>query len=129
MGSGRIQSQDSNTSEVTAVEEAVKEGSQLDCVDSGNKLQRQKKGSWSLGRRKAKRMHLGEEQGKDMSMLQRVCAWGKKKMGKSTGVQARERERERTPPRLFWNSYGVQLTAAKKFDSQCKSLVKKERGC
>ena len=35
----------------------------------------------------------------------------------------------RTLTMLFWNSCGVQLPAAKKCDSQCKSLVKKERGC
>ena len=35
----------------------------------------------------------------------------------------------RTLPLLFWNSCGVWLPATKKCDSQCKSLVKKERGC
>ena len=35
----------------------------------------------------------------------------------------------RTLPMLFWNSCGVRFPATKKCDSQCKGLVKKERGC
>ena len=37
---------------------------QLSCVGSGNRLQKQKKGTWSLGERKAKQPFLGEGKGK-----------------------------------------------------------------
>ena len=47
--------------------------SQVGCVGSGNKLQKQRKGACSLGERKAKGMSLGEEKrgGKGMGVLPR----------------------------------------------------------
>ena len=41
--------------------------SQLGYMGSNNKLQRQKKGPWSLGERKAKVMCLGEKMGRERS--------------------------------------------------------------
>ena len=40
----------------------MEEVSRLGCVGLGKKLQRQKKGPWSLGGRKAERMRLGNGQ-------------------------------------------------------------------
>ena len=41
----------------------VEEVSQLGCMGSGNKLQKQKKGPGSSGESKAERRHLGKERG------------------------------------------------------------------
>ena len=41
----------------------MEELSQLSCVGSENKLQRQRKGPWSLGMRKTERTCLGKEDG------------------------------------------------------------------
>ena len=57
--------------------------SQLGCVGSGDELQRQKLGTWSLGKRKAERMHLGEGEGERCGCdSERECAWGKEVVGK-----------------------------------------------
>ena len=69
--------------------------SQLGCVSSGNNLQRQKKGPWSLGKRKTKKMCLGEGEWGRHGMLQRererVCTLGKEGVEKAMGVLKRER--------------------------------------
>ena len=54
----------------------VVEMSQMDCVDSGNRLQKRKLGPWSLGERKAKVTQEEEEgEGKDTVCSQdRKCA-------------------------------------------------------
>ena len=70
----------------------VEKRSQLGCVGSGNKLQRQKKGPSSLGESKAKVMHLGT-----------------KKRGKRK-VQVHSREREHTRERRWGGSKGGECT-------------------
>ena len=66
---------------------------QLASVDSGNKLQRQKKSPCSLGERKAKETHPGEEEKRLQCAPERVCL--RKEDGGERSGQARERERER----------------------------------
>ena len=53
------------------------EVSPLGCVDSGNKLQRQKEGPWSLGGRRAEKMHLPGRAERGWA-CSRVCAPGEK---------------------------------------------------
>ena len=65
--------------------------SQLDCVGSGSKVQRQKMGLWSLGERKTKVMHLRGGRGRKKSfrhVLERM-RWAKK--GESAGILQRGR--------------------------------------
>ena len=65
----------------------MEEVSQLGCVGSGNKLQRQKKGPWSSGKRKAERKYLGEVKGERREHApERVCIQGKKEVGKNMGI-------------------------------------------
>ena len=70
--------------------------SQLGC--SGNKLQRQKKGSWSLGGRKAESMRTGEgHEKRHRCPPKRERALGNKEVGKGVDALKREKERELGP--------------------------------
>lgn len=63
----------------------MEEMSQLSCMGSGNKLQRQKS-TWSSGKSKAKIHAPGGRRGKgSVCSRERVC-WGKKGVGKGAGV-------------------------------------------
>ena len=65
----------------------------MGCVGSGNKLQKQKKGPWSLGKRSAERTKLGGEEER-LGVLQRdtSCTLGKEGGGESKGLLKREKE-------------------------------------
>ena len=51
----------------------VEEVSQLGCMGSGNKIQKQKKGPWSLGENKAKVRHPGRKKGKGKAQGMGLC--------------------------------------------------------
>ena len=59
--------------------------SQLGCVGSGNKLQRQMKGPWNVGERKQGYIHMGKERGKALGMLQGEST-PENGVGKGTGL-------------------------------------------